>query len=107
MLKPLNEYERKLLDLADDIEANTTNYPFDMRQWCDCIAGHAVRKYGQPAFVYDTKHSATRLLGLTDDQATDLFQPRDPLTCGVKELTRKEAAKALRHLAASGEVELV
>lgn len=105
MLQKLDVATKMLLDLADDIEKSDK---FDMRQWCDCIAGHAVRKYGEPHYTYDTKAAAARILGLTDDQAGELFQPRETDWMGhavVRELTREQAAKGVRHFALTGEVE--
>src|SRR5262245_43105228 len=103
MLQKVDTQTKRLMALADSIEHSDT---FNMRQWCDCIAGHAVRLFLDQRYVVDTKEAARTALRLTERQATDLFQRRD--SCrrepAVRELSRNEAARAVRHLAVTGEV---
>lgn len=103
MLQKLDEHSKRLLDLADHIEKSET---FNMREWCNCIAGHAVRLFGEPSESdYDCSERARQLLWLDDIEAHDLFCPSDGNNPPeVRLYSREQAASALRHLAITGEI---
>lgn len=68
-----------------------------------CIAGHAVALFKPKERVRETSIWATaeELLGLTDDQSSDLFLP------GIQwaDATAEKAASVLDHLANTGEID--
>lgn len=104
MLQKVDIHTKRLLALADNIEHSYNK--FDMTNWCDCIAGYAVRLFLDTRYVADTGEAARVELGLNVEQARDLFQPTHKVN-GIPEVvpyTREEAAKAVRHLALAGEV---
>src|SRR5262245_18012226 len=105
MLKKLDIETKRLLELADEIERTPRH--FDMGNWCDCIAGHAVRLFSDNSISFlNTREAAKTVLGLTENEATDLFQPRDPNSDhpAVWCVTRFQASAAVRRFALTGEV---
>ena len=121
----------RILELAGHIEDEATT--FDMSKYwfggcharniCEsasCLAGHAVVYFGDTdllkqsalmnlgqslfAFANWTHDFAAELLGLGKEQAHDLFIPDEDMF-DYTEITQQEAAKVLRHLAATGKVD--
>jgi hypothetical protein len=70
---------------------------FNMRHWhcgtCACIGGHAEAMFGHPD-----------ALELDSDQEDELFYPSNP-PLKYDEIQPADAAKVLRHLAETGEVD--
>lgn len=85
-----------------------------------CIAGWALVLFApdEPLYMVDVPNDAAEILGLTNEQANDLFTPEradyageddrpggvlpDPLWLG--DVTNEQAVKVLDHLIATGEV---
>ena len=107
MLKKPEVHVEKILELANFIEALPPEQ-FDMAHFecgtARCIAGWALHLDGQDVLApLSTGSSSTRardLLGIDGDRASDLF------FSGIDyHPTTKEAARVLRHLAITGEVD--
>ena len=125
MLQKPDVHTDRILKLADHIE-KLSDSDFGMRNWCTCIAGHAVKQSGEEKnlFNLDVRFVAANLLGLSTLEATQLFCPkrhglqrrqevvsrRAQYVFGAPnpirdDITPKQAAKCLRHLAVTGEVD--
>jgi hypothetical protein len=104
MLRVMDKRTTALLELADFIESLAED-EFDMQSWCSCIAGHAVKREGDYGYghVNEYRDLATKLLGLDEKTAAELFCPG---TGGdvVDNKTRQQAARTLRYLAITNEV---
>ena len=102
MLQIPDIHTKRLLELADRIERLSIG-EFDMSNWCKCIAGHCSKMY--PNGRDNERDAARELLGITHEQADQLFSPPDHRDKReVMAYTRAQAARALRHLAVTGEV---
>jgi len=122
----LEEYDRRILRLADMIEKSET---YDQRKWtcpgnakepCDtpaCIAGHACVLTGAKSLscdswefdghIYETPVLAQAWMGLSDDEADELFTPSPRLVNGPDAPctpTPELAAKVLRNFVETGDV---
>jgi len=113
--------KERILDLADIIENDRLPLVrFDINWWARreyesphecgtiaCIAGYAVAAaYGNRIakhFKTDVGGEARRILGLTVDEARELFS--DGWRTLKPRPTNKQAARVLRHLAATGKVD--
>ena len=106
MLQKPDPKTEMLLRLADYVEASKH---FDMRRWCDCIAGHTVELFGQYHDGYwyawsDRSNTAADILDLKGKDAVKLFQTfktDDVAAC----TDRKQAASVIRHYAQTGKVD--
>lgn len=114
-------YKERILALADHIEKlphiddiEEARPHFTMSRYFNpcgspsCIAGHAICMFSDKKFedVYDYEFSeAAEVLGLDWETADKLFTP-SALDTGKHwpQITPKEAARTLRHLAETGEV---
>lgn len=115
---PLSPTERKarLLELADLIEQESV-IKFDMVTYgcgsAGCIAGTAMAKWNPIGFVdfLDNKlferkglnilEAAAKELGLTHEEAVELFAPDE---VDLYKVTKKAAAEVVRHFANTGEI---
>lgn len=113
--------KERILALADHIEKLPHNNDMDeagphftMSRYFNpcgspsCIAGHAICMFSDKKFedVYDYEfNEAAEVLGLDWETAGKLFTP-DASEAGKywSQITPKEAARTLRHLAETGEV---
>ena len=89
MTKPLTVEQLRCLELSAIIREGLEGVKFDMSGWCftdaaacgsaGCIAGHTCAVYDKakwkPGFGCEIYESARSLLGLSDEQATELFMP--------------------------------
>ena len=105
------------LKVADAVEASETYDQSIFVDWevakngqvCNtpaCVAGHAAFLVdGEPIFTegYDCFARARVLMGLTMQQAQELFQPW-PFVVG-EEPNGKQAAEVIRHMVETGEVD--
>lgn len=103
MLQKPDVHTQRILDLADYFDGlDPTKY--NQHRWQDCICGHAARRIGLESDFLDTdgrNAAAVRdHLGLSSNGAADLFRAYE----GFNPLP-KQAAKVLRHLAVTGEVD--
>ena len=103
MLKKPEVHVEKILELANFIEALPPEQ-FDMGDFECCIAGWALHLDGQdvlaPLLTGSPSTRARDLLGIDGDRASNLF------FFGIHyHPTTKEAARVLRHLAITGEVD--
>lgn len=116
----------RIRQLAAHLREPTTAPHFDMDRWLQsnatnrmpigqaiytcgtvaCIAGHATALFQPDIWVESVGvwEIAERLLGLTEDEASDLFLPTD-FRDNLSTITPEEAAATLDHLAATGEVD--
>lgn len=85
--------------LADFIEAESV--PYDQRSWGSCVAAQACIMAGLGHKYNHSGEHAQQLLGIDEDQYL-LFQG-GPL--GMVTPSKETAARVLRHLAATGEVD--
>lgn len=130
--KPKVDYKERILDLADIIEKAKINVKFSMGDWVEdhgglncqtaaCIAGYAVcaahgeDRAKQAVFRPEGRlklfpghrgiqDEAARILGLTEEQSDQLFV-MDGWDHPMEKVTKKQAAKVLRHLAETGKVD--
>ena len=110
MLKVPDWRTKALLELADHLE--NLDERFDMRKWSCCIAGHCCKMYGVKGQERYYPDVAQQILGLNDDEAAHLFRPKDnkdkswlKSQIGIREVDNKQAARVVRHLAITGEVD--
>ena len=113
MLKTPDLKTARLLKLADYIERGTGE--FDMRNWCHCIAGQVAQLLGytQPWNTRHVQEAAGEWLELKTYEALQLFCPTDtsPLSIAIgspspiREVTRSQAARCLRHYAITGDID--
>jgi hypothetical protein len=99
MLQQLDVHAKRLLDLADFIE-DLPEERFSMKQWGQlseprCICGWFMHNEAQ--MHLDNWKVAAERLGLDEATASKLFAPEN-------DWNTVEAARALRHLAISGEL---
>lgn len=107
----------RLNQLADALENGLPNVKFDIGRWrskegCGvvaCVAGHAaiLGAYPRRTRNWVTQEDAAKWLELTPVESEELFVPDDILTDSVRRrsLTGPEAARVVRHLARTGEVD--
>ncbi len=90
-----------ILKLADHMETTTDTY--DQRGWTTCIASHACTITGVD--VVHPGDKAKHLLGLDVEQYTQLFSGCPLPHAGFASPPKATAARVLRHLAATGNVD--
>lgn len=107
MLQVPDKLTKQLLDLANDIERSSN---FNMKKWNCCIAGHVAARHGFPV-TERIKHDAAEALGIGPATAQQLFCPPNPTHSFysthsmIRNVTKEQAARCLRHLAVTGEVD--
>jgi hypothetical protein len=107
MLKVLDKITLNRLHVAEHLQNMDPN-SFDMARGCYCIGGQTLVALGIPMrYRYahqweDISVLAAEALGLTDRQAHDLFCPE---AYSRKSYHSKDAARVMRYLAATGEVD--
>lgn len=85
-----------------DILENSPDLEFDMSSWHFCICGHINKVLGKSRFVHERVLEApAEFLGIDISRAQQLFQPGK----FYYTYSAKQAAKVLRHLAATGDVD--
>ncbi len=100
MLKKPEVHAERILKVADAILNSNS---FNMANWCNCIHGHTCEVAGISTFVSEGSHMELNMsgsieyLGLTTENGNKLFQNWHQ--------TKEQAAKMLRHLAVTGEVQ--
>jgi hypothetical protein len=92
MLQKPDIYTERLLRVADRIERSTT---FNMGNWHECICGNIMREMGQEMGAGST-YAAAEFIGVDFTNGNKLWSG--------PHCTAKQAAKMLRHLAVTGEI---
>ena len=110
MLQKLDTEHLKRLALAEAL-ANMSIDDFDMRDTRRCICGHTLRMFAErPFYFFGAWESQLRagagLLGLSIEQARDLFVPANRAKVGCDNYTHpQDAARVVRYLAATDTVD--
>jgi hypothetical protein len=93
----------KMAEYLNDLDPSE----FDMTCCGMCYVGHVGRVFGIPTSGAwrKARDQAADLFGLTDEQAAALFEPPIIIHEEVQAVHPKGAARVLRHLAATGEVD--
>jgi hypothetical protein len=111
MLQKLDAAHLNRLALAEAL-TNMSPEDFDMRIPSRCICGHALRMFGEraPHFFFVPWESQLRagaaLLGLSIEQARELFFPANRAQAGCEHYTHpQDAARVVRYLAATDTVD--
>ena len=110
MLQKLDTEHLNRLALAEAL-ANMSTGDFDMRDTSRCICGHTLRMFGdRPLYFYRAWESQLRagaaLLGLSLEQARELFVPANRAQAGCDHYTHpQDAARVVRYLAATDTVD--
>lgn len=92
MLKTPDVHTARILALADHM---LTVDDYDQNEWDNCICGQAMRNY-----CIDSKDAVCDFLGISYSKGLDLFQAFH----NDHKPSQVQAAKVLRHLAITGEV---
>ena len=109
MLKKLDTEHLNRLALAEAL-ANMSTDDFDMRNPSRCICGHTLRMFGdRPLYFYRAWESQLRagaaLLGLSLEQARELFVPINRAKYYDHYTHPQDAARVVRYLAATDTVD--
>lgn len=88
-----------LTALADHLQDNVTDNDFDMKSYCSCIAGHALRLFHGDATGLGAFSFSADDLGLDAEGAQALFCPKMLIR------SRSEAVKVLRNAAVTGRID--
>jgi lysozyme family protein len=110
MLQKLDTEHLKRLAMAEAL-ANMSIDDFDMRDTRRCIFGHTLRMFAErPFYFFGAWESQLRagagLVGLSIEQARDLFVPANRAKVGCDNYTHpQDAARVVRYLAATDTVD--
>jgi hypothetical protein len=108
MLKKLDTEHLNRLALADAL-ASMEPCDFDMRRPDRCICGHALRLFGRHLRYFGSWESqlgaGASLLGLSTDQARELFAPVNRARHSAPYTYPQDAARVVRYLAATDTVD--
>src|SRR5262245_12866814 len=102
MLQKLDAEHLNRLALAEAL-ANMSTDDFDMRNTSRCICGHALRLFGKRSPYFGRWESqlavGANLLGLSTDQARELFAPGNRAKRSDPYTYPQDAARVMRYLA--------
>ena len=108
MLQKLDTAHLNRLTLAEAL-ASMEPRDFDMRRADRCICGHALRLFGRHSRYFGTWESklgaGANLLGLSTDQARELFAPVNRAKHSDPYTHPQDAARVVRYLAATDTVD--